>query len=225
MARVDSAKPDRAGQPGVEQQQDQHRDAQRPHAGSRAACAQAEQRHRSHGGGPQHARLGPGEQHEPGHPEHAHHQQAAGPHPRPARRRRAGSRPPASGWCPTPRRGGSARRSGSPRRRRRTSPGRHRRPGPAPVPAASGAAPATDARIPARTRAAPANSSPGRRSTSASAARRAPRRGPDRPARPSRPVARTVEPERARAPGRVADDQHRRPGRVPPTAGRRPPSP
>ena len=72
----------------------------------RARDAHAEQGDRAHHRRPQDAGLGAREQHEAEHAEHADDDQAAGAHARPAGQEQQGSRPPGSGWCPTPRAGG-----------------------------------------------------------------------------------------------------------------------
>ena len=62
----------RARQPRVDQHQHQHRDAQRPQPAPAVTGRQARERDQAHRGRPQHARVGPGEEHEPDRTEHAH---------------------------------------------------------------------------------------------------------------------------------------------------------
>ena len=62
----------RARQPRVDQDQDEHRDAQRAQPASPPTGGQARQRDQAHRGRPQHARVGPGQHHEADRAEHAH---------------------------------------------------------------------------------------------------------------------------------------------------------
>ena len=148
-------------QPRVDQQQEQHRGAQRPRAAPTPVGAHAEQGHGAHHRGAQHAGLGSGEQHEPEHPEHAHHDESSGPDAHPAGQQEQGPTTSvrlvpetASRWVrPEVRNVLGQLAPASARRHRRRAPGTSAR-GP------SGRW-ATAARIESRSRSAPRSSDPG----------------------------------------------------------------
>ncbi len=181
---------------------------------SRPRAPRPDQRHRPHRGRPQHARLGAGQQHEPGHAEDTDQHQPPCPHARPAgqhqqeadhqRQVRAGDRGEV----------GQAAGRGSPRRPGPTSTGRRRRPGPGPArgrpgrprPPTPGSRPGPAPR-PANSSRAGAAPAGGRPAESTPA-----RSGPS--GRASRPVPATTGPERRPAPALVGDHQHRHTGLV-----------
>ena len=123
-------------QPGVEEQQQEHRGAERPGAAATTVVAHPDQPDRTHGGRPDHAGLGTRKEHEADHPQCPDDRQALELARPPTGRAGAASPPRGSGWCRTPPAGGSGPRCGSPPSGPRASPRRHRPPGPAPAPAA-----------------------------------------------------------------------------------------
>ncbi len=197
--------PERGRQGGLHQQQHHDREPEGPAPPLPAVAAHREQRHRAHDRGAQHARLGAGEQHEPGDAQRTDRGEPPPPDPAPSapappRTRRAGS-----GSSRRRRAGGSGRWCGSrwpgPRRR----PRRRRPPAPAPAPAArpAGGRPRTAAngarRRPRATRLPAVPGSPARRSGAARRPGRCP--GPVRGARWRAPAHRAAAPTIRRRPG------------------------